>query len=306
MIRPTAPLTLEETTAFSIEELFAHDPTWRQWRVVLACELELAELIKTEFRPHAWPEYAAASRSELLWAFLPVLHGRMTSPELWRSRRLLPEAQQHAAETLSHRLRSSGQSSLPSTFTVKPDPTKESSVISQPRQNRLPKLPDGLIVAVLLVLLLLAAILKLSVLLSFLLVALVFGLQRVWTSRSAVVRQFPPELPPVTDPGTQPLLLAAPAVRELTFELERNLSRAKRSSDPGWHYNARAALTEYLPETLRLHGERQGQADDPAFQVALAHIREIATRGSEATELRWNAHERFLEDKARSLNIEDG
>ena len=101
--------------------------------------------------------------------------------------------------------------------------------------------------------------------------------------------------------GRQAELLASATVQALLADLRENLARAEQGDDPSWHDHARAALLDSLPETVQLHGARLGHADDPAFLTDLYDIRSIALAHADARERDWEAQQRFLAEKARSL-----
>lgn len=256
-----------ELIGYSVQRLVAASPEADEWHVTLHHPAELTEFVRRQFTPHLCPEYADATLSELLWAFLPALYQRFGTPEQWRSRRLLLPPQERAAQTLSFRLQAEGHH-LPHTFSVPhvlpqeitaPPPTPQRSFLSA-LLSRLP----------------------------------------AWLTQPPEQPPGPSALPvPSLLTGTQVALLSSPAVVHLRQVLQANLQQAEQQGDARWRYHAKAALTEYLPETVQLHGERGGQPDDPEFLRALAHIRTIALSPPSEKDRRWQAHQRFLEEKAR-------
>ncbi len=262
-------LSIAEILAYQVQDI--GEGLSRQRYVVIEHPAALGELYATQFSPHLWPEYAGHSPGELLHLTLPSLQRRYNSPEMWRSRQWLLPPQRQAAETLSYHLHAEGAglvSGLPGTFSV-------------------PVLEDG-------------PLLPLPPRASGWLGHLFQRLAGVFSGQAKPV---PPEPQRVLMPpqGTQAALLAAPVVQTLLQALQENLCQAEQSEDGAWRYHAKTALLVYLPETLRLHGERGGQSSDPDFVQALANIRAIATAGAESERRRWEAHQRFLEEKARSL-----
>lgn len=262
------PPPLGEIIGYRVQRLAAASPQGDEWHVTLLYPDELTELVRQQFPPHLCPEYADATLSELLWAFLPALYQRFGTPEQWRSRRLLLPPQERAAQTLSFRLQTEG-SRLPQTFSVPrvlpaevgaPPPTPARQPFFSALLSRLP----------------------------------------AWLTQPPEQPPAPPALPvPSLLTGTQVALLSSPAVVHLRQVLQANLQQAEQRGDARWRYHAKAALTEYLPETVQLHGERGGQPDDPEFLRALEHIRIIALAAPSEKDLRWQAHQRFLEEKAR-------
>lgn len=264
----TTPPSLSERIGYSVQRLVAATPEGDEWHVTLHHPAELTELVRQQFAPQLCPEYAGATQGELLWAFLPALYQRFGTPEQWRSRRLLLPPQERAAQTLSFQLQAEG-SRLPQTFCVPrvlpaevgaPLPTPARQPFFSALLSRLP----------------------------------------AWLTQPPEQPPPPPALPvPALLTGHQVALLSSPPVVHLRQLLQANLQAAEQQGDARWRYHAKAALTEYLPETVQLHGERGGQPDDPEFLRALEHIRTIALSKSSENDLRWQAHQRFLEEKAR-------
>lgn len=250
---------------YSVQRLVAASPEGDEWHVRLHHPTELADFIGRQFTPRLCPEYADATPGELLWVFLPSLYRRFATPEEWRSRRLLLPPQERAAQTLSFRLREEGHH-LPHTFSVphiRPGeviaPTPTPSFFSA-LLSRLP----------------------------------------AWLTQPPEQSPPPPALPvPALLTGHQVALLSSPPVVHLRQVLQANLQAAEQHGDAHWRYHAKAALNEYLPETVQLHSERGSQPNDPEFLRALAHIRTIALSRPNEKDLRWQAHQRFLEEKAR-------
>lgn len=241
-----------------------------EWYVTLDHSAGLTELVRSQFAPQFCPEYEDATLGEVLWAFLPVLVRRFGTPEVWRSRRLLPPPQERAAQALSFRLNQDGWL-LPRTFSV----TEMAPEDFMPPPSPAFALPPAL-----------------------------DGVRRglkAWLNGTWDAARPVPVSPVAAITGTQATLLASPAVRALRRMLEDNQRRAAASADARWRYHARAALTEYLPETVQLFGENGGRPDDPEFLQALDFIRRIATAGEQEQLGRWQTHLRFLEDKVRSL-----
>lgn len=276
----------------------------RPYHVALRCPAELGQFVATQFTPLDWPEWSGAPLSELLWAFLPALSRRLTTPAPTLSRCLLLPEQQRAAEALSFRL-SRDAAALPGFFALPPGTAPEPGpVLTTPAKNYGSlRLRAGVALSGALLLgggLLLDWAMLAGVGVALLLF-LVLALSAVNIRPVQALPAPPPALPL---PGPQRALLEAPAVLELRAELEANRQRAEQSSDPLWRYHARAALLEYLPETVALHSARRGTSDDPEFLAALADIRAIALAGAEGGASGgqdWEAHQRFLREKVRSL-----
>ena len=241
-------------------------PGQHRCQVALHHPDELAEFIVRQFVPRASPTHAEAEVGELLWTFLETMRARLDTPEQWRSRRLLLPAEQAVAETLSSRLQ--GGALLPRQFAV-----WTAGPLPRPFWRR----P---------------------------------------TLRGPWGRLFSPFARPALAPAPEPspssaatplatLLESAPAVQALRRTLLHNQRQADLSTDPHWRYHARAALEDYLPETLRLHAERGGQPDDPELLAALEDIRRIALPQDRAADLRWEAQRRFLTAKAAARGVEE-
>ena len=257
------PLPLTQLLSYRVQD--CGEGLGRQRFVVLEYPGELGQFFSTQFAARRWPEYDQSTLGELLHLTLPPLRRRLNSPELWRSRQLLLAPERQAAETLSYRLHAQPQVTLPGTFSVPVKPDDPLLAGASPE----PKVP-------------------------------------FWERLLAQLERHPAPPAPAfaqapAPQGTQAELLASAPVQALLAALRENLARAEQGDDPSWHYHARAALLDYLPETVQLHGTRLGHADDHAFLTALNDIRRIALAHADARERDWEAQQRFLKEKARSL-----
>ena len=116
---------------------------------------------------------------------------------------------------------------------------------------------------------------------------------------SAARPQHTEESPAPSMPPT-PTLTPWQSVERVQRVLEQSVQEAEKAGDPQWLFDARSALTEYLPETVKLHVERQGQEQDPEFQTMLSDIQAIGTRAShENLQRRWESQQRFLSERAK-------
>lgn len=90
------------------------------------------------------------------------------------------------------------------------------------------------------------------------------------------------------------------SVQQVQRVLEQSVQDAEKVGDAQWLFDARTALTEYLPETVNLHVQRQGKEQDPEFQTMLSDIQAIGTRVShENLQRRWESQQRFLSERAK-------
>ena len=263
MTRPSNHFSLAQTLSYWVQDL--DEGAGRQRYVVLEHPAELRQLLEAQFSPQLWADYDGYTPGELLHIVLPPLRRRFNSPEMWRSRQLLLAPERQAAETLSHRLRHQPELGLPRTFSVpvRPDDPLLTYASAREKPGFWQRLLDR------------------------------------WEKQPAAPAEAPVLVP--APQGTQAELLASARVRTLLAELRQNLSLAEQSDDPVWRYHAKAALLEYLPETVHMQGARLGREDDPTFVAALSDIRTIALARADARERDWEANQRFLAEKVRSL-----